>query len=864
MSATINNFIVLNTTHWQFYSRIALFYYNNTNTVIYFVAFGHFNYFRIDKEPMSSGFTPIPHYLPWRTIALAMGLSVGLGIPHAGAAGLKETLDWVPFDQLTLTQQQQLPLGSCGAYISPITAKQLSTELNKAPTEISSDSSETLEKEGFKEITLIGDVIVKQGYRQLTADKAQYNEKTSSIVIDGELTLRDPDLLLLANRGIINQPQDTLVIEDATYVIHSANIRGTGKKLSKEAHIISLQSGKFTQCKPGSNTWALKGSKIVIDTERQQGSATNVRLEIKGIPVFYRPYLQFPIGDQRQSGFLYPSIASSDNSLNVSIPYYFNLAPNYDLTLTPHFVEQHGTLLEANGRHLSRHFETDITLAHLSDDKGSISDSEKALVDSGVITLADATRTEGDDRWMANIQQKGGLNSRWFSLINYNEVSDNSYLNDFDSSTLNSNSLVSLDQQIKAGYRSSNWLFEVNTQQYQVLSDEITRPYKQLPQITLNGNFGTDSTTVNLDNEFIRFEHSDADHVGDTTLTGDRVRLKYSFEWENESDAGFFIPRVQARHLAYQLNDDNLASGASTSAAITVPQAVLDTGLYFERNGSHYQQTFEPRLFFFYSQFKDQSDLTGVGRDINFDTSELTFSYNQLFNDTRFSGGDRIDDANQLSIGLSTRFISQTTGHEVFSASLGKALYFDERRVNTTNTTNTDNNSPLAGQITGRLSEHWQLTSNFIYDDDANHLDDGNISLRYRGTNRNLINLNYRFLRDDVSANTIDQAEASIILPFASNHWQFIGHINYDYTNNRELEQLIGLEYNSCCHRTRFAYKRFLDDDQFTSGNTALTYDEGFILEFQFYGLGGTGKQLDKLLEDTVDGYEHWQASYPQ
>jgi LPS-assembly protein len=794
---------------------------------------------------------------------IAGGLFSALHSP-LGLADLKQTLDWVAYEQLTPEQQAQLPIGSCGAYISPLADLINTLDTNNSPTETSSNQSETIEKDGFKKITLLGDIIVKKGVQQLTAEQAVYSEKTGSITIDGELTVRQPDLLLIASKGVVNQRENRLVIDDATYVIHSANIRGKGKQLSKNQGIIDLKGSEYTSCEPGNNDWLLKGSQITIDTEKNQGSAKHVRLVVKGIPVFYWPYLRFPVGNARQSGFLFPTAGLSDGAIDVSVPYYFNLAPNYDLTLTPHFLQNHGALLEANGRHLNSHFETDITVAYLSNDKGTLSDSEQADISNGTKTAAEINPYKDNDRWLVNINQEGGKNQRWFSTIDYNEVSDNDYLDDFDNSSLNTNSEVSLIQQITAGYQVDNWRLEVNNQQYQILEDDITRPYKELPQITLDGEYSFPDyrfgeLNVDLENEWVRFDHSDADDIGDTTIVGNRARFKYSAELDNTNDAGFFRPRIQARYLAYQLDGSKLANGANSAPSVIVPQAVIDSGLYFERDGSGYQQTFEPRLYYFYSPFKDQSDITDS--NIKFDTSNTTFSYSQLFRDTRFSGGDRIDDANQLSLGLTTRFIGNESGREWFSASIGKAIYLDERKVTLSGTPDTDNNSLIAGQLSSQFSQNWQLTNDFIYDDDEGNINDNTLSLKYRGDNSTLFNLSHRFLRNSVAANTLKQSEASMILPIANRSWYLLAHTQYDHTNSRELERLLGFEYNSCCYRARFAYKRAIDDDQLTA-NTNVSYDEGIVLEFQFLGLGGTGKQFNNLFEDTIDGYEQWHATY--
>ena len=772
-------------------------------------------------------------------------------------SSLKHILDWVPLSQLTEEQKSQLPLGSCGAYISPIAEQDITTDLNQEPTETSSNQSKINEVDGFKEITLIGDVIIKQGYQQLTADQAIYSERTGSFTIDGELTVRQPDLLFIADRGKVNQQKDQVDIENATYVIHSVNIRGQGERIFKDKEIINLTSSQYTFCEPGNNDWALKGSTITIDTEKNQGKATNVRLIVKGIPVFYWPYLRFPVGNARQSGFLFPSLSLSDGSINLSVPYYFNLAPNYDLIFTPHFLQNHGTLFEANTRHLNRHFKTDIKLTHLSDDSGKLSDSKKELITNGTSTVDEVTPFAGDDRWSVGIHQLGGQGKRWFSEIDYNEVSDNDYLKDFSGSTLNSNSEVSLNQQIKAGYQFDHWLLTINTQQFQTVEDELTRPFKLLPQINFDGEYYSGDWTTTLDNEWTRFDHSFADTVGSNILTGDRASLKYGIGLDRDWDAGFLRPRVQIRHLAYQLNDRVLTTGANANPSITVPQAIIDGGLYFDRDGSGYQQTFEPRLYYFYSVHKDQTNLTRTGRNINFDTGIKTFNYNELFTDTRFSGGDRIDDANQLSIGLTTRLIGASSGKELLSFSVGKALYFEERRVSLSGARDTENNSSIAALVTSNITDNWTFTNDTVYDDDENRTEISTTSFKYRHDNSSLVNLTHRNV-----SNSSEQAEVSFILPLFSNSWSIIGHYDYDYRNDRDLEQLYGFEYHSCCYRVRFSYTRTINDDKLNNATASIDYDEGVILEFQFFGLGGMGKQFNKLLDDAIDGYDQWQATY--
>ena len=222
---------------------------------------------------------------------------------------------------------------------------------------------------------------------------------------------------------------------------------------------------------------------MVIDTEKQQGIARHVRLVIKGIPVFYWPYLRFPVGDKRQSGFLFPSITADRENYSVALPYYFNLAPNYDLTFTPQVISNHGTLFELNGRHLSRSFATEISLGHIGNDRDELDEDDQDLVDAGTISEAEARPYQDEDRWLVSVKQQGGVGRRWSSTIDYTEVSDNDYLRDFDNATLSTNSKTSLNQQIKASYQFDHWQLGINNQQYQTLSDSIAQPFKQLPQV---------------------------------------------------------------------------------------------------------------------------------------------------------------------------------------------------------------------------------------------------------------------------------------------------------------------------------------------------------------------------------------------
>jgi LPS-assembly protein len=789
---------------------------------------------------------------------------------------LSQTLDWVPLAALTNSQRQALAPGSCGAYIAPVRDDVEATlDPQDAPLRATARSSSIFDNKPTAkratQVILIGDVVVTQGYRQIKANKAQLNQDTGMLIMDGQLELREPGLLVLGSDATVNQNQNTLEVNQATYALQAESLRGTAARINKtDDGKLKLKSATFTRCAPDDNTWSLKGSQITLDTLSQQGVAKNVRLYIKDIPVFYFPYFRFPIGDQRLSGFLAPSFIIDDNGVNTSTPYYFNLAPNYDLTFTPHLVNIHGVLFEGNLRHLSRLFATDLNAAFLSDDSGDIDANDKILIDNGTITQAAAAPFAGQDRWLFNLDQVGGKTQPWSTTIDYTKVSDIDYFRDFDSQTANSQNDNFLNQRFLTSYQLPSWRFGLDAISYQILDETIVDPFRQLPALSAVGQYQllkkTDSyLSVDLDHQWVRFDNKNSSN--NSRPTGDRLRADYKATWNLEPEAGFLRPGVALKHLQYQLDANNFAAGAERSPNITVPQASVDGGLFFERDGGSYIQTFEPRLFYFYSGFESHDelfDVTSDGQDIDFDTSELTFSYNQLFRDTRFAGGDRIDDANQLAIGLTTRFFGNQSGREWFSASLGQITYFDDRQVTLSNIEQTDDSSLIATQLTFNPTANWRMSSDILFDDKNNEINTGNFKIKYQSQSNHVFNVNYRFVRgvNDINVRQVDMA---FITPLFSQRWHLLTHSAYDTLIERRIDTVAAIEYNGCCYRVRFGYRNELDTALVNSvANENLPYDEQIFIQLHLKGLGGNSKQFDALLTDKIDGFLEWQGIYSQ
>lgn len=803
-------------------------------------------------------------------------------------------IDWKPLAELTKQERQDMPGGCCGSYIEPTRSDdEAKSNPQKVPLRATSDNTELLQE---TTAVMTGNVKLIHGYRQLETDKVVVHQDTNQAELTGNIIMREPGVLITGDTAKLNIDTGEATITKASYLMHDVRLRGDATSVDHQAdNVLVMADGSFTRCEPGSETWLVEGDELRIDQQAGQGTGKNVTLTVGGVPIFYTPYIRFPVGDQRQSGFLFPSFSySGDNGFDLTTPYYLNLAPNYDMTIAPRYIAERGTLLETEFRHLSEYFSTETGFAYLDNDKGGkISDADLAELTStgSTLTAEDLQPYKGQHRWLVDLNQTGGLGTRWATLVDYTRVSDDDYFRDLSVASLETGATTHLKQLGMAGYRFDHWNVNIAAEEYQTIAYNVQTPYKQLPRINMNGSYDFGNWLLELNNEYISFDHREDfwnDNTNDPRIIGQRVFTDYSLSWDNRWQWGFIKPSAMVKSINYQLDDQYLNADASDNANIVVPQGSLDAGLYFERLGSlfgrSYQQTFEPRLFYFYSDYESHDELfnlTSKNRDVKFDTTELTFSYNSLFRDFRFSGHDRIGDDNRLTAGVTTRFIETATGIERLSASLGQIYYFDDRAITLNYTTaeallrpeNLSNKSEMAAQLSARISDYWQFNSNVAWDqEDNNKVTRGSTSLRYMDDKFRIFNFSYRYLQlteradtfdidndgdtDELINRDIDQGDVSVIWPIRNN-WSAIGRVYHDFTNNRELETLAGFEYNSCCYRVRVMGRRWLDNDLANVvDDSELEYDQGIFFEIELKGLGGTGTQVSSTLEDSIYGYQ--------
>lgn len=797
--------------------------------------------------------------------------------PKSEEPGLGEVrnLDWMDESLMTPEQRAALPSSCCGAYVEPARDyEDANLDPENAPLRINANTTDAQE-DGIAVLT--GDVQISQGYRQIRSDRARIDQKNRRVELSGDVQFREPGVLFLGSDAKVDIDSLEVDINNATFVLHENSARGTAKKLERAKNgIITIEDARYTTCQPGEDTWQLVTGDIEIDQETGFATVRNARVEVKDYSVFYFPWVKFPISDKRSTGLLFPIIShSGSDGLDFAQPIYFNLAPNYDATFVPRYIEKRGLGGALEFRHLSRYTDTVAGVGFQFDDQG------------GDIDPATGKREyEGDDRYLTTLQHEGGVGYRWSTAVDYNKVSDRDYLHDFGNLTLEVNSRSYLNQTASAGYRTDHWNYSIQAEDYQLITKNLPEPYYVLPRLNANGYYRFNDTdlVLVLNNQYTTFEHRDAGNV-----TGGRTRLDYGLTWDKRWSWGYFRPRLSMEYIAYQL-DDNGATVPDDNPSVAVPVQSVDMGIYFERHSDWFGgfiQTLEPRLFYLNADFKDQTHLP------DFDTREFTPSYDLLFRDNRFIGGDRIADDERVTFGITSRFINSRTGQERFRIGVAQAFHQKDRFVTSKacdihafdqtveeyqlclaeQSVALDelkrNQSPLAVDMAARIATNWRVTSELIYDTFDDQIEKSNFGVRFNDRQNRIFNLTYRYTRElprtvfDTTINQdilldqdIDQLDVSGFLPISKNY-NLVARWNHDLTNNRELEQFFGFEYNSCCWRASLVGRRWIGrDDEEPIPERNLGTKNGIFFQIQFKGLAGTGKKVDSILEDGIFGYE--------
>jgi len=692
-----------------------------------------------------------------------------------------------------------------------------------APVNIEADYTEILNKDDAR---FSGDVLVKRADQLITADQVNYQNKQHIATASGDVFYQQKGFSLHSDQAQLQLNDNTGKFNNNQFVIESTHARASTKTTEMvNRNITRSEQVTYTTCAPGVNDWELQAETLELNNETGRGTGRNVWVEVFDMPLLYTPYISFPIDDRRQSGILAPTFGSSDTTgADLAVPYYWNIAPNYDATITPRVMSQRGFMLGTEFRYLSHRSEGQVSFEALND-------------------------TEVDEfRGQFSFQDESRWSSRLTSDIDISAMSDDDYLEDFGNS-LSISSDRYLKSHARLNYRADNWTLLTKIDNYDSIDEAVSkasRPHRRLPQVLFNLREQTvfDIAKINMRNEFVYFDHS-------SEVRAKRLDIQPSISVPLRSPAGFITPKLSVRHTSYRL--DQQATSLNSNIERTLPILSLDSGLFFERDLNFMGgliQTLEPRAYYLYVPYENQDDIPV------FDSSEFDFSYNQLFRDNRFSGADRIGDANQLTLAVTSRFIESNTGKERLRASIGTIVYFDDLdvRLNSTSKPISKDSSDIVAELSTKITDNWSARSALQYDPHAGITQKATLGLHYRDGANRLFNATYRSryagtIDSSGHSNDIEQTDISFKWPI-NKEWSTVGRWNYSEEHNLSLDTFLGLEKDTCCWRLRVIARQYVND----------AFDEepkqGVFVQFELKGLTSFGEKLGSFLEEGILGYQ--------
>ncbi|MFO1371366.1 MAG: LPS assembly protein LptD [Candidatus Competibacteraceae bacterium] len=704
----------------------------------------------------------------------------------------------------------------------------LNAPLNELPIQGEASRAESSATTSLLE----GNVSLSRGDQRLHAERITLERPTNLARSEGDFTYGDPQFSLRGKQAEVNLSEGTGWFKDIDYYLPSRNAQGSAAEVqvNRAKQQSRMKDATYSTCQRGKEVWQLRADKLNLNEATGYGTARDLVLAFKDVPVFYFPYLSFPLDDQRHSGFLFPRQGyASGTGWDLQVPYYWNIAPNRDMTITPRFMSARGLLLGVEYRFLSPKDQGQIGFEYIPDDR----------------------RYDGA-RGSFNATDRAAPLPNLYTDLHYEYVSDDNYIQDL-SNNLSFLSTNYLERHLDVRYYGDWWQALARVQGFQVLNPSqfalTGNPYERLPQLLFSGAWPPSASGLNYQiyGEMVRFYQPDA-------VTGTRLDLWPSIGWSLEKPWGYLKPEAGVRYTTYQL--DNTAPGTNNAPSRTAPILSLDSGLIFERplnanwlGVSSGTQTLEPRLFYLYVPYRDQSDIP------LFDTSLLNGDYDWLFRKNRFSGADRLGDANQVTAALTTRLIDGPSGAERLRASVGQIQYFEDRQVTLDPAAppETSATSGLIAQGLLNLSSRWSVQGNIQLEPDSHNVLRTATNLRYAANPRELVNVAYLLDRNQPGLDLSDQIHAvdvSLIWPLTS-QVHVIGRWNKALNLDRNLETLAGLEYEDCCWALRAVAR------QYRSSPVDVDTQTAFYMELELKGLSRVGGgNLESVLRNSILGYQ--------
>jgi len=674
-------------------------------------------------------------------------------------------------------------------------------------------SADRIESTAPNVIEASGNVEARQAGKAFFADWLLYDTTLNQVQARGGVRLEQTAMVVTGDSLRLNLDDDSGELMRPVYQFTAQPGRGKADHIDFiNENQCKLQDAIYTTCPLGNDDWFLKVGDLDLDKNRNVGTARNTSLHFLGVPILYTPWMDFPLNDARKTGLLTPTFGTTQRSgIDLMVPYYLNLAPNYDATLYPRLLSKRGVQLGGEFRYLLKDVQGVNRLEYLPSDN-----------------------VAGLSRWSVALNNTYRLSSTTEAGMLFNRVSDNDYFRDL-SNLLAITSITNLDREAWLTTHHPNWYAEVRAQSFQTLQDStsltpIPIPYSRLPQTRLGITKAFENgLEFKLDSEATHFAHP-------TLVEGTRVLAYPTLRLPLTNSFGFLTPQIGWHSTYYSL--DNTATSQRISRSL--PIFSLDSGVTFDRpfrfSGRDYEQTLEPRAYYVYAPYRDQSTIPV------FDTALLDFSYAQMFTENQFIGGDRVNDANQLTVAVTSRFTEAASGLERLQVTLGQRFYFSTQQVTLPGVApRASNATDLLAAVSGQITPNWRIDTGWQFDTQNGNTIRQNLSASYRPAPGRVVNLGYRFIDQ-----TTKQVDLSAQWPLAR-RWYGMFRYNYSFKDSKLVEGLAGLEYNAGCWALRGVVQRLATkEDQST---------DTLFFQLELNGMGRIGSNPLDVLKHSVPGY---------
>jgi len=728
----------------------------------------------------------------------------------------------------------------CYQHVPPRIISSDDRDRSQIPVDISADSLTGYAGDIFYQ----GNVNLIQGDKTLKSDTLAYNRASEEAYAVGNTSFVDGQITLHAEQIKANLKTNESSLFQTQYQFHGQGGRGAAELIYDNGQdLYEFNSSYYTACPPNDSTWTISSSTMYIDNEEEVGSAYNAILRIKGVPVFYFPYVNYPLTDKRKTGLLFPSYDNSSvNGVTISQPLYINLTTNQDMTLTPTYMQDRGLLLKNEYRYLFDIGSGTIQTEYLGDDK--LSDDD-----------------EDNTRYLLHVDHNVTFAQHWNFNAEYTKVSDEDYFNDIETD-YGTRSDGQLLQTAKLTYTEMNWNSELEVRDFQVLSDDDDdTPYIVLPKLSFSfyQPLFWRSLQFELYSEITKFEHND-----DEVYTGTRVHAEPKISLPLYYNSMFIDTELKYILSYYQQDLGTTSEYDSYDESVTrnIPSFKIHSGINFERDfslfGNEYRQTFVPQVQYLYVPYQDQSNI-GL-----YDTTALEQDYYGLFRDNRYSGYDRIADANQITLGLSSSFLNQQ-GKEKLRFALGQNYYFEESKVTADDdnyyfeeskvTADDDSDedevsrSSIIAEFDVNFEDNYFLHAGTEWDSDDNIINRANTTIEKRWTNNTFLQLSYRYYKQPDDGDWYDSINqiGSKLNWSINTQWTTFASYYYDVGYNNTFESIIGIKYQSCCWAVSLTYDKHMlsyygDEDDL---DATLETENSVAITFELTGLGGTDTSTD-------------------